>query len=340
MTKAPRIAIVGATGVVGNEMLRVLEDKVRNEGLPCEELSLFASKNSSGELYTFLEDEIKVQELNEESFSEIDYALFAVSSELAKKYVPIANKAGAVVIDNSSFYRMSEGVPLVVPEVNSALLSEKHQIIANPNCTTAQLVPVLDIIEKSVGLERVVVSTYQAVSGAGKVALDELWNQTKTVFTQQVPEEEEETFAFQHQIAFNCIPQIDVMLENRYSREEMKIIEESRKILNLPDLRITATAVRVPVFHSHAESVCVETRSPLSPEELIELLTKAEGIEAFPHGDRYPMQVDAATTDPIYVGRIRRDFSVENGLQMWIVADNLRKGAALNAVQILGHLTS
>ena len=336
MSASIKIAIAGATGVVGNEMLRILEERAKSDAVKVDEVKLFASANSAGEVYNFLEEEIRVEELTAESFQGVDYALFALGGSLSEKFVPAALDAGATVIDNSSAFRMKEDVPLVVPEVNGDLLGKEDKLIANPNCTTAQLVPVLDLIEKNAGLERVVVSTYQAFSGAGKAALDELWNQTREVFTQQQSADQEDVVpAFQHHIAFNCIPQIDVMLDNRYSKEEMKVIEESRKILRLPELRITATAVRVPVFHGHGESISVETKSPLSPEAFIEILTEAEGIEVFPQADLYPMQVDAATTDPVYVGRVRQDFSVENGLHMWIVADNLRKGAALNAVQIL-----
>ncbi|MCB0321521.1 MAG: aspartate-semialdehyde dehydrogenase [Bdellovibrionales bacterium] len=326
-TQGPVIAIVGATGVVGNEMLRVLEERK----VPHSEVRLLASKGSVGELYAFLGEELEVQELSQETLEGVDYALFALDGSLAQKFVPIARAAGVTVIDNSSHYRLDNDVPLIVPEVNGTVLTGTETLIANPNCTTAQLVPVLNCIHKKAGLKRVVVSTYQAVSGAGKAALDELWEQTRAVYTQQPVETE----AFQHQIAFNCIPQIDVMLENGYSKEEMKVVWESRKILSIPDLPITVTAVRVPVFHGHAESVNVETQSPLAPSELLEILEGAEGIAAFPQPDEYPMQVDAANSDPIYVGRVRKDESVPNGLNMWIVADNLRKGAALNAVQIL-----
>ncbi|MCB0328568.1 MAG: aspartate-semialdehyde dehydrogenase [Bdellovibrionales bacterium] len=326
-SKAPVIGIVGATGVVGSEMLRVLEErKIRNS-----EVHLLASEDSAGELYAFQGDELEVEALEPNSFAGIDYALFALGSHLAEKFVPAALEAGTTVIDNSSFFRLNDEVPLIVPEVNGDLLTKDTKLIANPNCTTAQLVPVLSVIEKLAGVERVVVSTYQAVSGAGKEALDELWEQTRSVFTQQAVQ----TNAFQHQIAFNCIPQIDVMLENGYSKEEMKVVYESRKILRLPELRITVTAVRVPVFHSHAESVNVETKRKVTRDELIAALQEDAGIEALPHHEEFPMQVDAATKDPIFVGRIREDESVKNGFNLWIVADNLRKGAALNAVQIL-----
>lgn len=330
MRTEPIIAVVGATGVVGMEMLRILEER----RISHSELRLLASESSAGELYSFNGEELEVEALSEDSFDGVDVALFALGSDLAEQYVPLALEAGAAVIDNSSHFRMRPDVPLIVPEVNGGSLTLEQKLIANPNCTTAQLVPVLKVIHDNAGLKRVVVSTYQAVSGAGKAALDELWEQTRAVFTQQeVPQE-----AFPQPIAFNCIPQIDTILENGYSKEEFKVIHESRKILDLPELPITVTAVRVPVFHSHAESVNIETNEPLTPEQLIALLEEAEGIEVSPDSSTYPVQLEAATKDPIFVGRVRADESVPNGLNLWIVADNLRKGAALNAVQILERL--
>lgn len=324
MKNPPVIAIAGATGLVGSEMISCIEER----GLAFSEVRLLASEDSAGELYKVSDHEVEIDVLSEASFEGVDIALFATSAALSEKFVPIAVAAGAVAIDNSSFFRMKEGVPLIVPEVNESLIAGAS-LIANPNCSTIQLVPVLKAIHEAAGLKRVVVSTYQAVSGAGKAALDELWSQTLAIFNQkEVPLD-----AFQHQIAFNCIPQIDVLLESGYTKEEFKIINESRKILGIPDLRITATAVRVPVFHSHAESVNVETERPLSPAQLVELLQQAPGIDVY-GGDEYPMQLGVAATDNIHVGRIRRDESVPHGLDMWIVADNVRKGAALNAVQI------
>ncbi len=326
--KDPRIAIVGATGVVGSEMLSILGERK----VPYSEIRLLASADSAGEVYALGSDEFQVEELTDRSFEGVDIALFATSASLAEKYVPIAVEAGAKVVDNSTAFRLDPHVPLVVPEVNGDLVMQtSSQIIANPNCTTAQLVPVLNVIAKEVGIERVVVSTYQAVSGAGKAALDELFEHTRAVFTQK----ELERKAFQHPIAFNCIPQIDLFLDSGYTKEEQKVIDESRKILGLPELRITCTAVRVPVFHAHAESVNVETTRELTPERFSELLQAADGITPFPRADEFPMQVDAAGDDSIYVGRIRKDESVPCGLNMWIVADNIRKGAALNAVQIV-----
>ncbi|RMG42817.1 MAG: aspartate-semialdehyde dehydrogenase [Candidatus Dadabacteria bacterium] len=330
MALEPAVGIAGATGLVGNEMLVVLEQL----DVRCKILRLFASKDSVGELYSFFGDEVEVEELNDDSFEGLDFVLFATSAELSEKYVPLAVEAGAVAIDNSSHFRMHENVPLVVPEVNIEAVTAEDKIIANPNCSTIQLVPLLKVIDELAGLKRVVVSTYQSVSGAGKAALDELWAQTRAVFTQQeMPHD-----VFHNQIAFNCIPQIDILQDDGYTREEHKIINESRKILSLPDLKITATAVRVPVFHSHAESVNVETREPLTPQVLIESLEKRDCFDVYPDFHEYPMQLGVTGSDSIHVGRIRRDLSVANGLDMWIVADNIRKGAALNAVQILKAL--
>lgn len=325
--KDPVIAIAGATGLVGSEMLSVIEQLK----VPFREVRLLASKESVGEYYKVAGEEVTVEELREDSFQGVDVALFATSAELSERFVPIAVEAGALAIDNSSFFRTKPSIPLVVPEVNFHVVDPSTRIIANPNCSTIQLVPILKKIHDAAGLERVVVSTYQSVSGAGKSALDELWDQSLAVFNQKEIVME----SFPHQIAFNCIPQIDVFLEDGYTKEEHKIINESRKILELPDLRITATAVRVPVFHSHAESVNVETQRDLSPAQLVQLLDGAPGIEVRAEDETYPMQLDAANTDEIFVGRIRRDDTVKHGLNLWIVADNVRKGAALNAVQIL-----
>ena len=330
MSKQIKVAIAGATGVVGTEMLSVLE----SAKIPVSEVVLLASKDSVGEIYKFKDQECEVQELGVDSFKGVGIALFATSAELSSKYVPLAIEAGAWAIDNSSHFRMDPAVPLVVPEVNSSAISEKQRIVANPNCSTIQLVPVLKVIHEVAGLKRVVVSTYQSVSGAGKVAMDELWNQTLSIFNQRELQFE----AFRHQIAFNCIPQIDLVMDNGYTKEEYKVINESKKILGLPDLRITAPAVRVPVFVGHAESVNVETEREISPDSLCDLLNKCAWAEAYPDNAEYPMQLDVAQTDTIHVGRIRRDESVAHGLNMWVVADNVRKGAALNAVQIAEYI--
>jgi aspartate-semialdehyde dehydrogenase len=328
--KDPVIAIAGATGLVGSEMLVIAEER----RVPCSEIRLLASKDSVGEVYRFKDKEVEVAELTAGSFEGVDYALFGTSAELSSKFVPIAVEAGAVAIDNSSFYRMQDDVPLVVPEVNLHHVTADTKIIANPNCSTIQLVPVLHVIHELAGLKHVVVSTYQSVSGAGKIALDELWSQTIAICNQQeLPME-----AFQHQIAFNCIPQIDVILEDGFTKEEYKIINESRKILGMSGLRITATAVRVPVFFGHAESVFVETERPVEPDAVVKALSERVGIVVHAALDEYPMQIDIAGQDDIHVGRVRRDPSVEHGLSLWVVADNVRKGAALNAVQIMEKL--
>jgi aspartate-semialdehyde dehydrogenase len=326
MRDEPIIAIGGATGVVGNEMISILNEK----RFPCSEVRLLASERSVGEIYNVCGEEVAVEVLDEEAFNDVDIALFSMGAALSEKFAPAAVEAGAYVVDNSSQWRMHDNVPLVVPEVNPESISNDAKIIANPNCSTIQLAPVLKVIHEAAGLKRVVVSTYQATSGAGKLALDELWDQTRAVYSQ----EEIEIEAFPHQIAFNCIPHIDVFLENGYTKEEYKIINESRKILGLKDLRISCTAVRVPVFHCHAESVNVETEEPLDPEQLNQLLDEASGITVFHSYSDYPMQFSVAGTDDIYVGRVRRDVSIPHGLDLWIVADNIRKGAALNAIQI------
>ena len=326
MKNNPVIAVAGATGLVGNEMIAVIDQLA----MPFAEVRLLASEESEGEIYKVGAHEAVVKVLGEKSFEGVDIALFATSAALSEKFVPCAVSAGAVAIDNSSFFRMHEEIPLVVPEVNGHLIKDTPGIIANPNCSTIQLMPVLKAIHDAVGLERVVVSTYQSVSGAGKAALDELWDQTRAIFLQKDIERE----IFPAQIAFNCIPQIDVIQDDGYTKEELKIINESRKILGIPNLRISATAVRVPVFHSHAESVNVETKRALAPRECIELLTGRAGIKVFADRNEYPLQIDVAGSDDIHVGRIRADTSVPHGLNMWVVADNVRKGAALNAVQI------
>lgn len=322
----PVVAIAGATGLVGREMIAVLEQRE----FPCSDVRLFASQNSEGEVIEVDGEEITVQTLGPDSFNGVDIALFATSNALSEQYVPLAAEAGAIAIDNSSRFRMAEDVPLIVPEINADALKAGQRIIANPNCTTAQLVMALHVIRGIVPIKRVVASTYQSVSGAGQDAMDELWNQTLSIFNQQeIPQQ-----FFPHQIAFNCIPQIDTFLETGYTKEEAKIVNETRKILGIPDLKITSTAVRVPVFHSHAISVNVELERAIDLDELHKRLSETAGIELFQAHDQYPMQINAAGGDNVHVGRIRRDTSVPFGLDLWIVADNLRKGAALNAVQI------
>ena len=324
------LAIVGATGLVGSEMQNVLNDLK----LKFKDIKLLASENSVGELYEINGESYEVKLLTEDAFNGVDIALFGTKNELSEKFVKVASEKGVICIDNSSAFRMNEDVPLVVPEVNFDAIKSGQKIIANPNCSTIQMIPVLDAIEKEAGLERVVVSTYQSVSGAGKNALDELWSQTLAIFNQK----EIEVESFLHQIAFNLIPQIDMIEEDGYSKEEYKMINETRKILNLPDLKITATCVRVPVFFSHAESINVQTKKEITPQKLIEILSKKEGIVVNDNVYEYPMPIDTAGENEIFVGRIRKDYSVPYGLNLWVVSDNIRKGAALNAVQIMQKL--
>lgn len=330
------LAIVGATGVVGREMIEVLEERQ----FPYADLVLLASERSAGEIVEVGEKEYTVQAIDENSFDGIDIALFSAGAKVSEKYAPIAKSKGAVVIDNSSFYRMHEDVPLIVPEVNNRLLREHLQnlsenegtVIANPNCSTIQLVVVLKPLNEAAGIERVVVSTYQSVSGAGKQGMDELWDQSLAVFNQEDIKVEK----FSKQIAFNVLPHCDLFMENGYTREEMKVINESRKILNLEDLRITVTAARVPVFSCHSESVNITLKTPMNAAQAREVLQSSPGVVVLDnvHPIEYPSAAELSGTDATYVGRIREDASVANGLNLWIVADNLRKGAALNAVQI------
>ena len=324
------LAIVGATGLVGSEMQNVLNDLK----LKFKDIKLLASENSVGELYEINGESYEVKLLTEDAFNGVDIALFGTKNELSEKFVKVASEKGVICIDNSSAFRMNKDVPLVVPEVNFDAIKPGQKIIANPNCSTIQMIPVLDAIEKEAGLERVIVSTYQSVSGAGKNALDELWSQTLAIFNQK----EIEVESFLHQIAFNLIPQIDMIEEDGYSKEEYKMINETRKILNLPDLKITATCVRVPVFFSHAESINVQTKKEITPQRLIEILSKKEGIVVNDNVYEYPMPIDTAGENEIFVGRIRKDYSVPYGLNLWVVSDNIRKGAALNAVQIMQKL--
>ena len=331
-----RIAVVGATGVVGREVLDILFER----GFAVDSLTALASERSAGEKIELGEEELIVQKLDESSLKGIDIAFFAAGSEASKTYAMAAAEAGTVVIDKASLFRMKPEVPLVVPEVNGALLRKtlsglptgRGLVVASPNCSTIQLVVVLKPILDRAGIKRVVTSTYQSVSGAGKMGMDELSEQVQQLFNQKEPSIKK----FPHQIAFNCIPHIDDFLPNGYTKEEMKVVDETRKIMGVPDLRISATAVRVPVFCCHSESVNIETERPLSADDARDLLRQSPGIIVIddPAEREYPLPVACAGTDATYVGRIRSDISVENGLELWIVADNLRKGAALNAVQI------
>jgi aspartate-semialdehyde dehydrogenase len=323
-----RVAVAGATGAVGREMLAILEQR----NFPASKVIPLASARSEGMKLPFAGGELTVRRLGHDSFEGVNLALFSAGASRSLEFAPSAVKAGAVVVDNSSAYRMDLEVPLVVPEVNVDALAGNKGIVANPNCSTIQMVVALKPILDKAGIRRIVVSTYQAVSGAGKSAMDELRAQVEAVGRSETPVAKE----MPHQIAFNCLPQIDVFLDGGDTKEEEKMVNETRKILGLPELPVSATCVRVPVYNAHSESVNVETERPLSPEAARELLSNSPGVEVIdaPGARAYPTAFSASGQDPVYVGRIRRDSSVENALNMWIVSDNLRKGAALNAVQI------
>lgn len=325
------VAVVGATGLVGREMVSILEER----DFPVRELRLLASERSAGEVLEFHGTAVKVGMLRgEEDFRGVDIALFSAGAEVSRRFAPLAAGAGAVVIDNSSAWRMDPEVPLIVPEVNphALPLCRRKGIIANPNCSTIQMVVALKPIHEAAHIERIVVATYQSVSGTGKRALDELLDQVRAIlsFGEVTPQ------VYPHQIAFNVLPHIDAFLDNGYTREEMKMINETRKILEEPHLGVTATTVRVPVFVGHSEAVNVTTSRKISAQEAREILSRAPGVKVVddPARNLYPLPLEAAGKDEVFVGRIREDPSQERGLDLWVVADNLRKGAALNAVQI------
>jgi aspartate-semialdehyde dehydrogenase len=324
------IAIVGATGAVGEQMREVLEERQ----FPVGELRLLASERSAGQFLPFQSRQVRVAILKEDSFADIDIGLFSAGGSVSARFAPMAVAAGAVVIDNTAHFRMEPDIPLVVPEVNAAEIERYRErgIIANPNCSTIQMVVALKPIHDAAHIKRIVVSTYQSVSGAGRMAMEELSQQVAALFNGRELKREK----FPHQIAFNCIPHIDTFMAGGYTKEELKMINETRKIFNEPGLAMTATTVRVPVFCSHSESVNVETERKLSAAEAKTLLRAAPGIilADVPEENIYPMAIDAVGKDATYVGRVRDDDSVAHGLNLWVVADNLRKGAALNAVQI------
>ena len=326
------VAVAGATGAVGREMLKTLEARK----FPAARVRALASSRSAGKELPFGDSRLVVEELTEDSFADTDLALFSAGGDTSRTFAPPAARAGCVVVDNSSAWRMDPDVPLVVPEVNPEALEEHKNIIANPNCSTIQMVVALKPIYDQVGIRRIVVSTYQAVSGSGQKAVQELENQIRSLFNMQEPENQ----VYPHQIAFNCLPHIDDFLDNDYSKEEMKMVNETRKIMGDETLRITATTVRVPVFYGHSESVNIETETRLSAKEARVLLSQSPGIRVLdnPRENIYPMPIQAAGQDETFVGRIREDISQENGLDLWIVADNIRKGAALNTVQIAEEL--
>ena len=322
------VAIVGATGAVGNEMIQVLEDR----GFPVGELKLFASERSAGETLPYKEEDYNVDLLTENVFSGIDIALFSAGEKISLEFAPKAAEAGAVVIDNSSAFRMAPEVPLVVPEVNPHAISRHKGIIANPNCSTIQMVVALKPLHDKSRIKRIVVTTFQSVSGKGREAMGELFEQTRAILGFQDVKPE----VFPYQIAFNCLPHIDVFLDNGYTKEEMKMVNETKKIMEDDSIRITATTVRVPVYVGHSEAVNIETEDKLTANEARAILSAAPGIIVYddPKRNIYPVPLNVSGKDEVYVGRIREDESIPNGLNLWIVADNLRKGAATNAVQI------
>lgn len=326
------VAVVGATGAVGTEMLSILKERK----FPVERVIPLASSNSVGSATSFGDEDLTVKLLTKDSFQGVDIALFSAGSDVSKEYAPIAAKAGAVVIDNSAAWRMDPEVPLVVPEVNPHDMARHRGIIANPNCSTIQLVVALQPLHAKARITRIVVSTYQSVSGTGKNAMDELAEQCRALLSFG----EVKTNVYPHQIAFNCLPHIDEFLPSGYTKEEMKMVNETRKIMGDDTIRISPTTVRVPVFVCHAESVNIETEQKLTAIEARAILSTAPGVQVYddPSRQLYPLPVDVAGTDSVYVGRIREDESIPHGLNLWIVADNLRKGAALNAVQIAEEL--
>jgi aspartate-semialdehyde dehydrogenase len=324
------VAVAGATGAVGNQMIACLEER----NFPVKSLKLLATRKSVGRKLEFRGAEIAVEELTEASFKGVDIALFSAGGSTSEKFAPTAAQSGCVVVDNSSAWRMDPDVPLVVPEVNPHAVAgyTRKGIIANPNCSTIQMVVALKPVHQEYGIKRLVIATYQAVSGTGKKAIDELSNQTRALFNSL----EVETNVYPHQIAFNCLPHIDVFYDNGYTKEEMKMVNETRKILEDDNIAITATTVRVPVFYSHSEAINIETRKPVTADGVRTLLAAAPGVKVVddPKRNLYPLAIEAAGQDLTLVGRIRQDDSVENGINMWVVADNIRKGAATNTVQI------
>ncbi|MEA4849472.1 MAG: aspartate-semialdehyde dehydrogenase [Clostridiaceae bacterium] len=323
------VAVVGATGMVGRMFLKVLEEKQ----FPINNFYAFASAKSAGSKITFNGKEYVVEELNENSFDRhIDIALFSAGAGTSKKYSPIAASKGVVVIDNSSAFRMDADVPLIVPEVNPQAIEEHNGIISNPNCSTIQAVVALKPLHDKYGIKRIVYSTYQAVSGTGVKGVADLEEGIKGVPPKAYP----------HPIAFNCLPHIDVFLENGYTKEEIKMIDETKKIFGDQKLKITATTVRVPVYSGHSESINVEFEKDFDINELKELLKNSPGVvlQDDPSKNIYPLAINAAGKDEVFVGRIRRDYSVDYGINLWVVADNVRKGAATNAVQIAELLIS
>ena len=330
--KGTNVAIVGATGMVGQEFIKVLEQR----SFPMTSVRLYASDRSHGRKMKVRGEELEVKETTPDSFKDIDIALFSAGADISKQFSPIAARTGAVVIDNSTAFRMDPEVPLVVPEVNPEDIKKHKGIIANPNCSTIQMVVVLFPLHKVNPIKRITVATYQSVSGTGLAAVDELIGQSKLVLDGKKAAPK----VYPYQIAFNVLPEIDVFLENGYTKEEWKMVEETHKIMHAPGIAVSATCVRVPVVIGHSEAVQVEFSRPMSPAEAKSILSKAPGVTVMddPSKRVYPYPVMVAGQDDVYVGRIRKDASHPNGLVLWIVGDNIRKGAALNAVQIAEKL--
>ncbi len=326
--EAYTVAVVGATGAVGGQMIEVLEERK----FPVATLVPLASARSAGGTVSFRGQEVTIQELKHRSFDGVDIALFSAGSEISKEFAPAAAKAGTVVIDNSSAWRMAAEVPLVVPEVNAQDIGWHRGIIANPNCSTIQMVVALQPLHEQFRIRRIVVTTFQSVSGTGKEAMDELMEESRALLSFQ----EAKPKVYPYRIAFNCLPHIDEFLPTGYTKEEMKMVHETKKIMGDDTMAITATTVRVPVYIGHSESVNIETERKATANEARAVLSTAPGVIVYDDPARalYPMPLEVVGTDDVYVGRIREDDSVGNGLNLWVVADNLRKGAALNAVQI------
>ena len=326
--KALNVAIVGATGLVGQEFIKVLQQRQ----FPMASIRLYASDRSAGKKVYVGHQEIAVKETGPESFQNVDIALFSAGSDISRHFSPVAARSGALVVDNSAAFRMEPNVPLVVPEVNPGDIRQHQGIIANPNCSTIQMVVALYPLHKVNPIKRIIISTYQAVSGTGAAAMEELTTQAKLALEGQnvVPH------VYPHQIAFNLLPEIDVFLDNGYSREEWKMVDETRKIMHAPDIAVSATCVRVPVFVGHSAAINVEFAQPMTPEDARRILATAPGVRVLddPSVSLYPQPWLSAGSDDVFVGRIRTDASDAKSLVMWVVADNLRKGAALNAVQI------
>ena len=326
------VAVAGATGAVGRKMFEIIAER----DFPIANLKALASARSVGQTLDFKGSSVVVEELTESSFDGVDIALFSAGASVSRQFAPFAVKSSCIVIDNSSAFRMEPNIPLVVPEVNPDAIGSEPSIIANPNCSTIQMVVVLKPIHDKFKIKRVVISTYQSVSGSGQKAIDELQTQIKNLLNGETIRPN----VYPHQIAFNCLPHIDIFLKNGYTKEEMKMVDETRKILGDSSILVSPTAVRVPVFYCHSESVNVETEKPISAKEVKELLAESDGIRVVdnPENNEYPLATDGADRDEVLVGRIRDDISCENAINFWVVSDNLRKGAALNAVQIAEYL--